>query len=54
VLHFINCAEVLVPDRVEPRFIVGAYVSCQEAAERLRSVEADLVITVDGHLFFRS
>lgn len=50
----VKCAEVLVPERVAPRFIVGAYVSCQEAAERLQSVEADLVITVNGHLFFRS
>jgi len=48
----VKCAEVLVPDRVEPRFIVGAYISCQEVAERLRSAGVDLTITIDGHLFF--
>ena len=27
----IKCAEVLVPDRVGPKFILGVYVSCEQA-----------------------
>jgi hypothetical protein len=47
-----KCAEVLVPDCVDPGFIVGAYVSCESAA---RQCEADSVpwpVTIDPHLFF--
>lgn len=49
----VKCAEVLVPDQVDSRFIIGAYVSCQEAAEGLRNTGGDLTIIIDGHLFFQ-
>lgn len=49
----VKCAEVLVPDRVQPQHIIGAYVSCSEAAEALQRTGVYLTITVDGHLFFR-
>jgi hypothetical protein len=49
-------AEVLVPDRVAPAFIRGAYVSDNAAAERLRGHlrERSLAIRVSPWLFFRS
>lgn len=48
----VKCAEVLVPDRVEPRFITGAYVSCQPAEQKLIGENFDRPITIDSHLFF--
>jgi len=49
-----KCAEVLVPDRVEPKFIMGIYASGQEAEEKLKAVGCPLPVTIDAHLFFRS
>ena len=48
-----KCAEVLVPERVEPRFLVGAYVVDTEAADRLRGLEVDLPIEINPVLCFR-
>jgi hypothetical protein len=48
-----KCAEVLVPDRVEPRFLVGTCVSCEQAGEVVRAIDEGLEIRIDGHLFFR-
>ena len=31
----VRCAEVLVPGEVPPRFLLGAYVSCEEARQRV-------------------
>lgn len=31
----IKCAEVLIPDRVDPGYIMGAYGSCEQSANRL-------------------
>jgi len=47
-----KCAEVLVPDRVEPRFVRGAYVSCDQAKAALEALNTRLTVTVDRHLFF--
>ena len=53
----VKCAEVLVPDRVVPQFIIGAYVSCSEAQNALQNVvetnNLRLNITLNAHLFFR-
>ena len=49
----VKCAEVLVPEKIEPRFITGAYVSCTEAEAHLRAAGFKMPITVDAHLFFR-
>ena len=49
-------AEVLVPDRVDPRFILGAYVSCPESEEVLVKTKDNTTIidiVVNGQLFFR-
>lgn len=48
-----KCAEVLVPDRVEPRFLVGLYVSGGVALEAYRTLGLDLPANVNAHLFFR-
>jgi ssDNA thymidine ADP-ribosyltransferase, DarT len=52
----LRMAEVLVPDRVPPSLIKGAYVPDHAAAERLRSHLGgrSLAIRVDPWLFFRS
>jgi hypothetical protein len=50
---WVKCAEVLVPDRVDPRFIQGGYVSCQENQELLEDASFRLPITVDPKLFFQ-
>jgi len=48
-----KCAEVLVPHRVEPARLLGAYVVDQAAARRLADVGFALPIAVDPVLFFR-
>jgi hypothetical protein len=47
-----KCAEVLVPDRVEPRFISAAYVSCEVAQQTVAALDVNLRVTVNRHLFF--
>jgi len=47
-----KCAEVLVPDRVAPQLIVGAYVSGDVGRAALRTANAALQATIDKHLFF--
>ena len=49
----IRCAEVLIPQRVPPEYILGAYVSCNEALARLTAAVPRLAVTVDTHLFLR-
>lgn len=46
------CAEVLVPDRVEPSLILGAYAGSPSALESLNKSVASLNITVDAYKFF--
>jgi hypothetical protein len=47
-----KCAEVLVPDRVAPRFIIGVYVSCEEAKRQVEAFGLGLPVTIQEHLFF--
>lgn len=47
-------AEVLVPDRVPPEFIRGAYVSCAAAEEALEDLATGCRIRRRPSLFFRS
>jgi hypothetical protein len=46
------CAEVLVPHAVDPRFVVGAYVGSDAAADNLHAVASHLDVTRDGYKFF--
>jgi hypothetical protein len=48
-----TCAEILVPDYVDPSFLIGAYVSCQEALERFNLVGVNLPAEINRYLFFR-
>ncbi|MBP8986102.1 MAG: DUF4433 domain-containing protein [Syntrophobacterales bacterium] len=48
-----KCAEVLVPDRVKPYYITGAYVSCQEAGTALERLGTGLAVEINSNLFFR-
>jgi hypothetical protein len=47
-----KCAEVLVPDRVEPRFVRGIYVSCDEAKSQVEMFDTSVPVQVNRHLFF--
>jgi len=48
-----KCAEVLVPDRVAPQFIMGAYVSCQDAMDRLSGLGTGIPVRINAHMFFQ-
>lgn len=49
----VMCAEVLVPDKVESRYILGACVSCQEALNRLVGLCPGLPVIINKRLFFQ-
>lgn len=47
------CAEVLVPDRVPPNFVLGAAVSSAQGRRSLcRLISGDFSVTTQPHLFF--
>jgi len=46
------CAEVLVPDRVESKHIMGCYVSCQSLFDECAEQHPDLDVRQNGGLFF--
>ncbi|MFZ5625125.1 MAG: DUF4433 domain-containing protein [Gemmatimonadota bacterium] len=48
-----KCAEVLVPDRIDPGFIMGAYVSCQTAMNSLNGLGTGIAVSINAHMFFR-
>lgn len=48
-----KCAEVLVPQRVESRFLRGAYVIDGQAEQRLRGLGFNLPVRIDPVLFFK-
>ena len=48
-----KCAEVLVPNRLAPNYIQGAFVSCQEAKAAFEITGAKIPITQNPSLFFR-
>lgn len=47
-----KCAEVLVPERVDPRHIGRAYVCCEETKQTVEALCSGLEVSVDRHLFF--
>lgn len=49
----IKCAEVLVPWRVDPAYILGAYVVSEEAKDRMQSLGFDKKILVRERVFYR-
>lgn len=48
-----KCAEILIPDVVPRNFLMGSYVSCQEALERYVALSVDLTAEINGYMFFR-
>lgn len=52
-LKGVMCAEVLVPDKVESKYIKGAYVSCQEAFNRLVGLCPGLSVSINKQLYFQ-
>jgi hypothetical protein len=48
-----KCAEVLVPDSVPPKYIVGAYVSCEEARRSFKAFNTGIPATIDAKMFFQ-
>jgi hypothetical protein len=49
----IKCAEVLVPNRVAPQYVMGAYVSCAASQKSLLAMAPQLPVMILTHLFFR-
>ena len=47
-----KCAEVLIPDSVDPGYIIGCYVSCVDSQARIKQLAPQLAVTIDTHLFF--
>jgi hypothetical protein len=47
-----KCAEVLVPDRVEPQFVIGAYVANQTALASIQALNTGLRVQIHGDMFF--
>ena len=48
----IMCAEVLVPDYIDPSFIIGAYVSCVDAEAAFKATGVRIPVTINSHFFF--
>jgi hypothetical protein len=47
-----KCAEVLVPNKIDAKYILGAIVANQMALESLRNIESELPIEIKGGIFF--
>jgi hypothetical protein len=48
-----KCAEVLIPNVVQPRFIFGAYISCTQSREIFQQAGIGLPVTVNPGMFFQ-
>ena len=48
----IKCAEVLVPDKIEPQYILGAYVANQPALDAFKKLRTDLTVRIKSDIFF--
>jgi len=49
-----QCAEVLVPDRIPPEYITGAYASSEQSRDRCVALGLPWRITVDPKMFFQT
>lgn len=47
-----KCAEVLVPERVDSGFVVGAYVANQTALASFEALETELPVCIRNDMFF--
>lgn len=48
----IKCAEVLVPDKVESKYILGAYVVNQTALAAFNKLKIELTVEIKNDIFF--
>jgi len=48
----IKCAEILVPDRVEPKYISGAYVANETALKAFKKLKIRLTVSIRSDMFF--
>jgi len=49
----LKCAEVLVPERIDRRYITGGYVSCTDGEACFHKTGVPLSVTMNPFLFFR-
>jgi hypothetical protein len=49
----VKCAEVLVPDTVPPKYVIGAYASGSVAQGALSVCAPKLPVVINAHMFFR-
>ncbi|MBI4358947.1 MAG: DUF4433 domain-containing protein [Candidatus Omnitrophica bacterium] len=49
----VKCAEVLVPNKVETRFILGLYVPNIDMKKDLVQITGSYSVDIDAHLFFK-
>lgn len=47
------CAEVLILDCVQPAYIKGVYVSCEQTKSDIQTMFPNLDVVVNGYLFFQ-
>jgi hypothetical protein len=47
------CAEVLVPDRIDVRYIVGAYANRNEVVGRAQKLLGSIPVSLNSKMFFR-
>ncbi|MFH1717683.1 MAG: DarT ssDNA thymidine ADP-ribosyltransferase family protein [Planctomycetota bacterium] len=48
----LKCAEVLVPDKIEPRYLTGAYVANQTALAAIEKLHTGLTVHIRSDIFF--
>ena len=48
-----KCAEVLVPNCVDTKYLIGAYVGAESTRARLQGLGFSLPVTIDPVMFFR-
>jgi len=48
----VKCAEVLVPDKVEPQYILDAYVANQTALDAFKKLRMGLTVCIKSDIFF--
>ncbi len=48
----IKCAEVLVPQCVDAKYILGVYISCQEALNNFEKTDVNLPAIINKNMFF--
>ena len=48
----VKCAEVLVPDKIEPQYILGIYVANQTALDAIKKLRLGLTVCIKSDIFF--